>query len=115
DVSKIDLQPYVWDISKETDFPDEGSDKTTIAVCHEAQREIRRNENLTVRESSQAVMGHKLQSQLKIAAILALIEGRTEVQAEDWEIARELIRYSDEVQEQMRAIYQRAAAKKNRD
>lgn len=66
-----------------------------FGVCHTARQVIDDNALLRLRDELQALDGHALLARLKVAASLALLDGRLEVVEEDWELSGVILTVSD--------------------
>jgi hypothetical protein len=88
----------------------------TVQVCDEATREIIENHVKNQRGEADAIDGHALQTRLKIAAALAILNDRPgplEVNAEDWHLAGLVMRHSDCVRESVLAELKKQREKEN--
>jgi hypothetical protein len=90
-----------------------------LSVCDEALAEVRNarlSNNRPMTDDSDAddsLSGHALLARLKVAAILALIDGCTEVRVDDWMLAAIVSAHSDATLAQVRSVLARSIAKKS--
>lgn len=87
------------------------ADRVRVPVPDIARNAIRRHRLAVLREEDvDPLDGHRMLTGLKVAAALAILDGRIEVTEEDWKLAGVLLRVSDRT----RAGVQRAAAERAR-
>lgn len=127
-------QRFVWMTCDDPDAPDEDPDepdpwkwnppdwskvetvktggilRKIMKVCETARKAIIGARKARRKGDGSALDGHALLTRLKVAAALAILDGRTEVLDEDWELAGAIMVESDE----QRARCQRALAEMNR-
>jgi hypothetical protein len=82
-----------------------------IEVCQKATDKIRSARLPVLRGETDGLEGHKLYTRLKVAAALALLDGGTEVNDEDWDLAGYLIHVSDGVRNRAEEELRRKAVK----
>lgn len=70
-------------------------DVTDIKVCPEAVEIIREQRHFKLKRQAGALDGHALQTRLKVAAGLGLLNGRAEASLDDWELAGMVMDLSD--------------------
>lgn len=107
-------EPLEWEV------PDvvcgDSCDSLVIELDATIRRQIRRERKATLRgtyHGSSKTPGHRNLSKLKVAAILGLLDGRTSVTVEDWELAEHIMQHSDRQIERVRRHGRRAQEKKN--
>lgn len=66
-----------------------------------------------LRGDGEALDGHSLLTRLKVAAILGLLDGRVNVNDDDWHIAGLILAVSDSTREHVRAVLSATARSKN--
>lgn len=76
-------------------WPLAGSGRCLIGLPDEAVAAIRAAHVARMRGEGHALDGHALLTRTKLAAVLAVIEGRLEVDLDDWRIAGRIMRLSD--------------------
>lgn len=84
-----------------------------VQVCQKAQLVIRANRKTALRTGIDNLDGHSLLTQLKVATALGLLNGRLEVNEEDWDLATVLMHVSDSTRSSVIGEFQRAAVQKN--
>lgn len=93
DVAPTEPEPWPWQAPAVSELVGIGGIR--LKVCTVARETIIGARLARVRGSGDALDGHALLARLKIAAALALAEGRLEVLEEDWDLAGIIQRKSD--------------------
>lgn len=105
DVAPPVPEPWHWTMPGLDVLPREKSTGyRVIEVCDEARRTIDTEHVKRQRGDGDALDGHALYTRLKVAAVLALLDGRGDVNDEDWYLAGTLMLVSDRVREDVLAI-----------
>lgn len=89
-------------------------DTIEIQVCQQAQTVIRDNRKTALRTGIDNLDGHRLLTQLKVATALGLLNGRPEVNDEDWALATVLMHVSDSTRSSVIGEFNKAAERKNK-
>lgn len=84
-----------------------------INVSGKPRDTIIQNRKNTRRTGVDLLDGHKLLTQLKVAAALAFLSGRTDVNDEDWDLAKIVMHVSDETRSEVIGSIQQVTARKN--
>ncbi|MBQ1017755.1 hypothetical protein KBX71_07710 [Micromonospora sp. D93] len=90
-----------------------------MPICDQAREEItsaqrtRRKLDLYA-QAMDSIDGHTLLTQLKVAALLGLLDGRMEVSAEDWRLARLVMGVSRDTRDVCYRVLRTMQSKKNR-
>lgn len=87
----------------------------TIAVPPELETEIREARAAFMRNEVDGVRGHALYAQEKVAFALAFMDGRTEIDAEDWRLAKIVGAVSDWTLGRVSEAYQESRLNEFRD
>lgn len=106
--------PLLWqppDWSRVETVKTGGIVRKIMKVCETARQAIIGARKARRKGDGAALDGHALLTRLKVAAALAILDGRTEVLDEDWELAGAIMAESDE----QRARCQQALAEASRD
>lgn len=85
-----------------------------IEVCDEAVEFIRANRRADLRGEVGALDAHGVLGRLKVAALLAILDGRTNVTPEDWHLAGLIDTKSKFTRDGVRATLTESAARSNR-
>lgn len=91
----------------------DGRGLVAMTVCQTAKDTITEAHLARVRGDGEALDGHALLTRLKVAAALAILEGRQDVTDEDWRISRTITRVSDATRASVVAHRSAALAKSN--
>ena len=94
--------------------PDLHSGLRVLEVCDEAAQFIRANRRADLRGEAQAIDAHAVLARLKVAALLALLDGRTDVAPDDWHLAGLIDAKSRHTRSEVRAVLNEAATRANR-
>lgn len=87
------------------------AERVVMVVPDVASTAIRRHRLAVLREEAvDPLDGHRMLTCLKVAAVLAIIDGRTEINEEDWQLADTVMRVSDRTRREV----QQAAAEQSR-
>jgi hypothetical protein len=76
-----------------------GMYRNPVAICSEAEQTIVRAHLARTRGHGDALDGHALLTRLKVAAALAILEGRCEVRDADWNLSGAVMAVSDRTRE----------------
>ena len=90
------VDPYEWEPPT---VPAREDGKRVLKVCSTAYTEITRAAVARLRGEGEALDGHALLARLKIAALLALLDGKTGVNEEDWRLSGLVMEESDRVRQ----------------
>jgi hypothetical protein len=105
DVAPVAPEPRWW-------WLDSGPSRVRVSVCAEAREAVDRARLERLRGQGDGDDGHALLARLKVGVALALLDGRVEVDAEDWQLAGQVLAVSDairaEVAEAVRAAHRQA-------
>lgn len=99
--------PDGWDVRDPADVDH------TMPVCAEAEHEIDRAAVERNRHGASELDGHTMLGQLKIAGVLAILEGRTGITSDDWHAARYIINRSTAQRDAVKAELRRAQDEAN--
>ena len=105
--------PILWEAPNWSNLPTIGSGddaRKVMPICDAARATIVAARKARRRGDGEALDGHALLTRLKVAAALAILDGRTSVTDDDWELAGAVMAESDE----QRARCQRALQEMNR-
>lgn len=94
DVAPPTPLPKTWFALGEVQLPTADGSRT-IHVCDEAKGIIDRARVARLRGDGEALDGHALFTQLKVAAALGILDGRGEVTEDDWRLAGVVMTVSD--------------------
>lgn len=90
-----------------------------MEVPKEAARAIRQNRIKALKGASDVLDGHMMLTRLKTAAALAVLDGRTDVDSEDWDISELIMQKSADTRDlcvqELRAVETEAAARRGED
>lgn len=125
-------QRFIWMPATDPDAPDVAPDEPTrltwkapavsdivgiggarMEVCHAARTTIDHARLGRLRGQGDALDGHALLARLKVAAALAVADGRYDVGDEDWQLAGVVMAKSDRVREHVGAVLAAKAAQVN--
>ncbi|GAB2562835.1 hypothetical protein [Leucobacter ruminantium] len=88
-----------WENPAPSVIPNSESGMRGMQVCDTAWTAIERAQVQRLRGDGHALDGHALLSRLKVAAALALLEMRGDVNDEDWELAGVIMQHSDQTRQ----------------
>lgn len=86
--------PWSWTAPNEYVIPTQGSTRP-MGVCEEAWAIIDSAQVARLKGEGNALDGHALFTRLKVAAALALMDGRGEVSITDWQLAGDVMKVSN--------------------
>lgn len=81
--------------------PGDNSAGVTILVCDQAWHEVDAAALAASRGEGNPLDGHRMFCQLKTAAVLGVLDGRSDVSDEDWHLARLIMAKSDETRDRI--------------
>lgn len=87
---------------------------SVIDVCDEAVEFIRANRRADLRGEVGALDAHGVLGRLKVAALLAILDGRTNVTPDDWTLAGMIDAKSKHTRDEVRRVLGEAASRSNR-
>lgn len=85
----------------------------TIAVPPEAQQLVRETRAAMARGETPDLNGHALFARLKVAAALAVLDHRTEIDSEDWRLSGLVMRKSDQTRDWVQRSVMQEAVQQN--
>jgi len=94
-------EPYRWNWSREMERFSSGAMNLVMQVHPGAVQEIREARRARNRGEGDPLDGHRLYGQLKAAAAMAVLAGRADVSAEDWELASMIMQVSTRTRTQV--------------
>lgn len=86
DVPPADPGSRYWGVPLVTRDPGHGG-KHVFTLCDEARDEVMVTRRSSLRGETTRLDGHLLYTRLKVAAAMALLQARTDVSVEDWELS----------------------------
>lgn len=112
DVPPDEPEPLPWKLPHWPYGNSQG--RVVLRVCDTARQVIDAQRVARLRGTTAALDGHSLLARLKVGATLALLEGGTEVEDDDWNLAGLIMDKSDRTRAAVVEVLQRTATDANR-